>query len=62
MDMNRKQFLRAGGAALVGSSLAALGFFPTQALAESRTFKLSKTKMATFNNFLPNIAYLIFGV
>ena len=43
MDMNRKQFLRAGGAALVGSSLAALGFFPTQALAESRTFKLSKT-------------------
>lgn len=43
MDMNRRQFLRASGAGLVGSSLVALGFSPTAALAEARQFKLSRT-------------------
>ncbi len=43
MDMNRRQFFRVSGAGLVGSSLVALGFSPTLALAEARTFKLSQT-------------------
>ncbi len=43
MDMNRRQFFRVSGAGLVGSSLVALGFSPTAALAEVRTFKLSRT-------------------
>ena len=43
MDMNRRQFFRVSGAGLVGSSLVALGFSPTAALAEARTFKLSRT-------------------
>lgn len=43
MDMNRRQFLRASGAGLVGSSLVALGFSPTAALAETRHFKLART-------------------
>jgi formate dehydrogenase major subunit len=43
MDMNRRQFLRASGAGLAGSSLVALGFSPTAALAEPRHFKLSRT-------------------
>jgi formate dehydrogenase major subunit len=43
MDMNRRQFIRASGAGLVGSSLVALGFSPTAALAEARQFKLSRT-------------------
>jgi formate dehydrogenase major subunit len=43
MDMNRRQFFRVSGAGLVGSSLVALGFSPTLALAEARTFKLSRT-------------------
>jgi len=43
MDMNRRQFLRATGAGLVGSSLVALGFSPTAALAETRNFKLART-------------------
>ena len=43
MDMNRRGFLRASGAGLVGSSLVALGFSPTAALAETRSFKLSRT-------------------
>ncbi len=43
MDMNRRHFLRVSGAGLVGSSLVALGFSPTQALAQTRGFKLSRT-------------------
>ena len=43
MDMNRRQFIRASGAGLIGSSLVALGFSPTAALAEARNFKLART-------------------
>ena len=43
MDMDRRQFFRVSGAGLVGSSLVALGFSPTAALAETRNFKLSRT-------------------
>jgi formate dehydrogenase major subunit len=43
MDMNRRSFLRVSGATLVGSSLVALGFSPTAALAETRNFKLART-------------------
>lgn len=43
MDMNRRHFLRVSGAGLVGSSLVALGFSPTAALAETRQFKLAQT-------------------
>ena len=43
MDMNRRQFFRVSGAGLVGSSLVALGFSPTAALAEARQFKLLRT-------------------
>lgn len=43
MDMNRRQFFRVSGAGLAASSLAALGFSPTAALAETRNFKLSRT-------------------
>ncbi len=43
MDMNRRQFFRVSGAGLAASSLVALGFSPTAALAEVRQFKLSRT-------------------
>ena len=43
MDMNRRQFFRVSSAGLVGSSIAALGFSPTAALAEARNFKLART-------------------
>lgn len=43
MDMNRRHFLRVSGAALVGSSMVALGFSPTSAMAETRHFKLART-------------------
>lgn len=43
MEMDRRQFLRASGAGLVGSSLVALGFSPTAVLAETRQFKLART-------------------
>ena len=43
MDMNRRQFFRVSGAGLLGSSLAALGYSPTAALAETRNFKLART-------------------
>lgn len=42
MDMNRRQFFRVSGAGLAASSLVALGFSPTAALAEARNFKLSR--------------------
>ncbi len=43
MDMNRRQFFRVSSAGLVGSSLVALGFSPTEALAQTRNYRLSKT-------------------
>ena len=43
MDMTRRQFFRVSGAGLVGSSLVAMGFSPTAALAETRSFKLART-------------------
>jgi len=43
MDMNRRQFLRVSGAGLAASSLVALGFSPTAALAQTRSFKLAQT-------------------
>lgn len=43
MDMNRRHFFRVSGAGLVGSSLVALGFSPTAALAQTRNFKLART-------------------
>jgi formate dehydrogenase major subunit len=43
MDMNRRQFFRVSSAGLIGSSLVALGFSPTAALAEARQFKLLRT-------------------
>ena len=43
MDMNRRHFFRVSGAGLAASSLVALGFSPTAALAETRSFKLART-------------------
>jgi formate dehydrogenase major subunit len=43
MDMGRRQFFRVSTAGLVGSSLVALGFSPTAAIAETRSFKLART-------------------
>lgn len=43
MDMHRRQFFRVSGAGLVGSSLVAMGFSPTAALAQTRSFKLART-------------------
>jgi formate dehydrogenase major subunit len=43
MDMNRRQFFRVSSATLAGSSLVGLGFSPTAALAETRSFKLART-------------------
>jgi formate dehydrogenase major subunit len=43
MDMNRRQFFRVSAAGLAASSLVALGFSPTAALANTRQFKLART-------------------
>ena len=43
MDMNRRQFFRVSSAGLVASSMVALGFSPTAALAQTRNFKLART-------------------
>jgi formate dehydrogenase major subunit len=43
MDISRRQFFRACGAGLGGSSLALLGFSPQAVLAEVRAFKLAHT-------------------
>jgi formate dehydrogenase major subunit len=43
MDMNRRQFFRVSSAGLAASSMVALGFSPTAALAETRQFKLERT-------------------
>lgn len=39
-DLTRRDFLKVTGVTLAGSSLALLGFSPTEALAEVREFKL----------------------
>ena len=49
MDMNRRQFFRVSGAGLAASSLVALGFSHTAALAETRQYKLASAK-ETRNN------------
>ncbi len=41
MDMHRRQFFRVSAAGLIGSSMVALGFSPTAALAETRAYKLT---------------------
>ncbi len=41
MNMNRRQFFKVCSAGLGGSSIALMGFSPTAALAEVRTFKLA---------------------
>lgn len=46
MDMNRRQFFRVSGAGLAASSLVALGFSPTAALAETRHFKLASASVS----------------
>lgn len=43
MDMDRRQFFRVTGAGLAASAMAALGFSPEPALAETRQFKLAQT-------------------
>lgn len=43
MQVTRRQFFKLSAASLGGSSLAALGFSPGEALAEVRTFKLTRT-------------------
>jgi formate dehydrogenase major subunit len=43
LRMDRRQFFRVTSASLLGSSLVALGFSPTAALAEAREFKLTRT-------------------
>ena len=42
MNMSRRQFFRVCSAGLGGSSIALMGFSPTAALAEVRTFKLAR--------------------
>ena len=42
MQVNRRQFFRICSAGLGGSSIAMLGFSPTQALAEVRDYKLAR--------------------
>ena len=43
MQVTRRQFFKLSAASLGGSTLTALGFSPTDALAEVRTFKLART-------------------
>jgi formate dehydrogenase major subunit len=43
MTVTRRQLFRYSGAALGASTLTALGFSPTEALAEVRAFKLERT-------------------
>ena len=42
MQMNRRQFFKICSAGLGGSSIAVMGFSPTEALAEVRAFKLAR--------------------
>lgn len=41
MQVSRRQFMKVTGSTLAGSSLALMGFSPTNALAEVRQYKLS---------------------
>jgi formate dehydrogenase major subunit len=43
MEYSRRQFVKLAAGGLAGTSLAALGFSPTRALAEVRQFKLART-------------------
>jgi len=43
MDVSRRRFMTYGGAAAFTSTLTALGFSPTEALASVRPFKLERT-------------------
>jgi formate dehydrogenase major subunit len=43
MEYSRRQFVQLAAGGLAGTSLAALGFSPTRALAEVRQFKLART-------------------
>jgi formate dehydrogenase major subunit len=43
MDFTRRTFLKLTASGISATSLTALGFSPTKALAEVRTFKLSRT-------------------
>lgn len=43
MQVTRRQLFKLSAATLGGSTLTALGFSPTEALAEVRTFKLTRT-------------------
>lgn len=43
MQVTRRQFFKLSAATLGGSTLTALGFSPREALAEVRTFKLTRT-------------------
>jgi len=42
MSINRRQFFRISSAGVAGSSIALMGFSPTAALAEVRTYKLAR--------------------
>lgn len=42
MQMNRRQFFQVSGVGLASSTMAALGFSPAEALAETRHFKLAR--------------------
>lgn len=42
MSMNRRQFFRISSAGVAGSSIALMGFSPTAALAEVRSYKLTR--------------------
>lgn len=43
MPLSRRQFFKVSAATLGGSTLVQLGFSPSEALAEVRTFKLTRT-------------------
>ncbi|KVL09062.1 sulfate ABC transporter substrate-binding protein [Burkholderia ubonensis] len=43
LQMSRRQFLKLTATSLAGSSLALMGFSPTEALAEVRQYKLART-------------------
>lgn len=45
VQLSRRQFMRVTGSALAGSSLALMGFSPTNALAEVRQYKLAATSV-----------------
>jgi formate dehydrogenase major subunit len=42
MQVTRRQFFKVCGAGLSGSSIALMGFSPTSALAEVRSYKLAR--------------------